>query len=221
LRYNSGQHISTNGHAFARQLDTLVRLWPVPIKELVILSHSMGGLVTRSACHAAELNGHAWLKVLRKLVFLCTPHQGSHLERGGSWLQAALGVNGYTAPFARLGKIRSAGITDMRYGSLLDEDWENRDRFARSDDLPRPVPLPAGVRCYSIGTVLQSKTPGPVGALIGDGLVPLSSALGEHSDPQRALVFPKAQQWIGYQMNHLDVLKKPEVYERIQAWLAE
>ena len=43
LRYNSGLHISTNGAALSSLLESLVEQWPVPIEELVLLGHSMGG----------------------------------------------------------------------------------------------------------------------------------------------------------------------------------
>src|SRR5207248_1368031 len=50
LHYNSGLHVSTNGRAFATLLESLVEEWPVPVEEMTIVAHSMGGLVTRSAC---------------------------------------------------------------------------------------------------------------------------------------------------------------------------
>jgi pimeloyl-ACP methyl ester carboxylesterase len=60
LHYNSGLHISTNGRALAEQLEALVRVWPVPLTELVLVGHSMGGLVARSACHYGALARHKW-----------------------------------------------------------------------------------------------------------------------------------------------------------------
>ena len=92
LHYNSGLHISTNGRAFAELLEALVRLWPVPLTELVLIGHSMGGLVARSACHYGALARHEWLRRLDKLVFLGTPHHGAPLERGGNWVDMLLGV---------------------------------------------------------------------------------------------------------------------------------
>jgi len=68
LQYNSGQHISTNGREFADVLERLVHEWPVPVSELVIIGHSMGGLVSRSACHYASQVNHAWLSDLKKLL---------------------------------------------------------------------------------------------------------------------------------------------------------
>ena len=135
-------------------------------------------------------------------------------------MDVLLGASPYTAALARVGKIRSAGITDLRHGSLLDEDWEDRDRFARSrENRPRPVPLPEGVQCYAAGAAMAKTASVRHEELLGDGLVPLSSALGRHADPGRTLPFQESQQWIGYGMSHFDLLESGEVYERIQEWL--
>jgi pimeloyl-ACP methyl ester carboxylesterase len=220
LHYNSGLHVSTNGHAFAAQLEALLGAWPAPVDELVIIGHSMGGLVTRSACHYGGVAGHAWPHHLRKVVFLGTPHHGTAFERGGNWVTVALGVSRYTAAFARLGKIRSAGITDLRYGSFLDEDWADRDRFAHARDTRRILPLPEGVQCYAIGAAIPTGESVPSAPLLGDGLVPLRSALGQHRDPARNLSFPESQLWVGHGMSHWDLLDRSEVYEQILHWLA-
>jgi hypothetical protein len=220
LHYNSGQHISTNGRALTAMLDALVAAWPVPVAELAIVAHSMGGLVARSAHHYGTIAGHAWQRHLRKIVFLGTPHHGTALERGGHRLHRLFDQTPYTAPFARLGKIRSAGITDLRHGSLVDEDWEGRDRFAHGEDARRPVPLPDGVDCFAIGAMIGRSPRDLRGRLLGDGLVPLASALGRHRDPQFTLAFPDAHQWIACDTGHFDLLGRPHVYERIHAWLA-
>jgi hypothetical protein len=220
LHYNSGLHVSTNGRAFADALEALVRAWPVPLDDLTILGHSMGGLVARSACHHAGLAGHAWLPRLRNVVFLGTPHHGAPLERGGNWVDVVLGVNPYTAPLSRVGQIRSAGITDLRHGNLLDEDWQGRDRFVRARDVRRPVPLPAGVRCFAVAAT-TARGEHRAGHLMGDGLVPLDSALGRHRDASRTLEFADEQRWIARGVSHLGLLCDAGVYERIRGWLAE
>lgn len=217
LYYNSGLHISTNGRAFAALLERLVTQWPTPLDELVILAHSMGGLVSRSACHYGEVAGHAWRRTLRKLVCLGSPHHGAPLERGGNWFEVLLGLNRYSAPLARLGKIRSAGVTDMRFGSVIDEDWEGRDRFEHGDECRTPLPLPGGVECYAVAATtapeLRAKLP-------GDGIVPVDSALGRCHRPELTLGFPDTHQWIAFGTKHFDLLDRPEVYAKIESWLA-
>ncbi len=220
LHYNTGLHVSVNGRALAELLDALLRIWPVPLSELTIIGHSMGGLVARSACHCGAVARHDWLRRLDKLVFLGTPHHGAPLERGGNSVDLLLGISRYTAPFARLGKIRSAGITDLRYGNIVDEDWKGRDRFARSGDVRRTVPLPDGVQCFNIAATIGKRAGDLSDRLIGDGIVPLESALGHHAKRRLALTFPESRQWIGYGMNHLDLLNRRAVYARIREWLA-
>jgi pimeloyl-ACP methyl ester carboxylesterase len=219
LSYNSGLHVSVNGRAFAAALEALVAAWPAKIEDLVIIGHSMGGLVARSACLAAENAGHAWRKRLRALVCLGTPHHGAPLERIGNWVDVVIGKTPYAAAFGRLGKMRSAGITDLRYGALVDEDWQGRDRFAREPDPRRPVPLPGGVACYAIAGAAAASPDDLKGLLIGDGLVPVTSALGRHKDPARDLHFPPDRQWVACETGHLDLLSRRDVYERMAAWL--
>ena len=109
LHYNTGLHISANGRAFADLLERLVQEWPAPVEELVIIGHSMGGLVSRSALHYGDAQGHGWPRRLRKLIFLGAPHHGAPMERGGQWLHLALNKSRYTAAFARLARILQRG----------------------------------------------------------------------------------------------------------------
>jgi pimeloyl-ACP methyl ester carboxylesterase len=184
-----------------------------------IVGHSMGGLVARSAWHYGTAAGHTWPALLRHMVFLGTPHHGAPLERGGNWIDIVLGMSRYTVPFARLGKLRSAGITDLRHGYLVDEDWRGRDRFARSGAHRRALPLPANVRCQAIAVTTGKEVGGLGDRLLGDGLVPVASALGRHPEAERDLGFAPEAQWTGRDMNHLDLLSSPEVYRQIRNWL--
>jgi len=216
LHYNSGLHTSVNGRAFAALLERLVAEWPAPVGELVIVGHSMGGLVSRSACHFGEAAGHTWRRKLRKLVCLGSPHHGAPLERGGHWVDVLLGISRYSAPLARLGRIRSAGVTDLRFGNVLDEHWKGRDRFAHHGDLRTRLQLPEGVQCYAIAATKSQAG----GERAGDGLVPVDSALGRHEKSVLTLGFPDAHQWIGFGMGHLDLLSRAEVYATIRSWLS-
>ena len=232
--YNSGRHVSANGRELATQLEQLLANWPVPVEMLTLVGHSMGGLVARSAVHYATVAGMAWPTRLRHMVFLGTPHHGAPLERGGNWLHRGLGISPYLAPFTRLSGLRSAGITDLRHGNLLDEDWADH-RFA-GRDTRTAVPLPAGVACYAIAATL-----GPLdgaqsdvgvsaaaynaaakllgGPWLGDGLVPVSSALGRHARSARDLRIPASHLWIARGINHMDLLSSKTVYRRLRQWL--
>ena len=219
LRYNTGLHISTNGQALAELLETLLAQWPEPVVRLDVLAHSMGGLVARSACHQAQVAGLAWPVSLRNLIFLGTPHHGAPLERWGHWFERGLEASPFASPLARLGKVRSAGITDLRHGNLLQEDWQGLDPGTEAEDRRRPVPLPAGVRCCAVAGTAGEDADSWQGRLWGDCLVSVDSALGRHPDPQHDLAFPENQTWIGQGLGHLDLLTRPEVYEQVRRWL--
>lgn len=220
LHYNSGRHVSTNGADFADLMEALVREWPVAPVSIDLLTHSMGGLVARSALHRAADVGQSWPTLVRKLVFLGTPHHGAPLERGGHQIDELLSLSPYIAPFKRLGQIRSAGITDLRHGSLLDSDWAGRDRFAHGHDTRTPVPLPAGVECFAVAAVRLGGDGSLPGRLIGDGLVPRDSALGRHRKAAFRLNFADDHLWVAEGAGHLELQTSPAVYERVRGWLA-
>jgi alpha-beta hydrolase superfamily lysophospholipase len=228
LRYNSGQHVSVNGRQFAELLEQLCAAWPWPVQQLGLLTHSMGGLVARSACHHAERAGHSWRGKLDKLVFLGTPHHGAPLEMLGNWVDGVLGGIGVLRPFAGIGQIRSAGITDLRHGYLHDADWADRDRFERAPDRRAPLPLPEGVACFTVAaTTLAEPAQGLASLqaqianqLIGDGLVPLPSALGQHADALFSLQFAEQQQFIAWRTGHLALLSSPAVASQLRRWFA-
>jgi hypothetical protein len=219
LRYNSGLHVSQNGHELARQLEALLASWPMPVTSLSLLAHSMGGLVARSAVVSANQAGLAWPKQLKHLVFLGTPHHGAPLERAGNWIDALLGSTLYSRPFAKLGQLRSAGVTDLRYGHVLDADWQGHDRFRRKPDSRTPLPLPVGVACFTVAATLAAKRSAVADRLVGDGLVPLHSALGHHENADRQLHFASAQQLLVYRTSHMQLLNSPQVTKQLLHWL--
>lgn len=217
LYYNSGRHIADNGREFAEMLETLLREWPVPVSELSIVGHSMGGLVARSAHHYASQAGLAWPKKLNKLVFLGTPHHGAPLERAGRHIELLAGISPYTEPLSRLGRIRSAGIQDLRYGNFLEVDKQDGKGVRRPGAM---VPLPSDVACFAIAASRQARPGGSRRPPAGDGLVPVASALGRHDDAALALSIPAARQAICYGLNHFDLLGSQVVYDHLRRWLA-
>ena len=220
LHYNSGAHISENGARFAALLDTLVAHWPIPVDELAIVGHSMGGLVARSACHSADGHASRWRRKLTKLVCLGTPHHGALLERAGHRLDQLLGLSPYVAPFTRLGKVRSAGITDLRFGNVQRADWGDRAAHDQGCDDRRPTPLPEGVAAYLLAATTADRPTGLRHAVVGDGLVTLASAWGEHRDPALALAVPAARKALITRADHWDLLSHPEAADRLRRWLA-
>lgn len=224
VRYNTGRHTSQNGQALSNQLELLTALWPTPLAEISVLVHSMGGLVTRSAVHAAQHGKRHWVSKLKNIVFLGTPHQGATLEKAGNWIDVLLGVTPYSAPFKKLVELRSSGITDLRFGHVLDSDWQDQDRFkskTKQEQADREhLPLPEGVACFTVAATLAAKRSLLADRLIGDGLVPLNSALGVHRDPSHSLVFAKSSQLIVYRTSHMALLGSAEVSERLLTWLS-
>lgn len=217
--YNTGRHVSENGHSLAELLEAFVRESGVPPNEISIVTHSMGGLLVRSALAAGSRAGHGWPALVRAVVFLGTPHHGAPAERLGHLAQAVLGASPYARPFAHLGRLRSAGITDLRHGNVVDDDWTGVDRFSRHGDARVPVPLPGGIEFFAVAGSTAAE-PGPSGARIpGDGLVPVASALGHHRDPERTLAFAPGRTWIAPGTGHLDLLSSSEVYSRVRGWL--
>ncbi|HSI60069.1 MAG TPA: alpha/beta hydrolase, partial [Ideonella sp.] len=199
LRYNSGLHIAHNGAQLARELEALLRAWPVPVEELALLGHSMGGLVARSAVQQARAGRLAWPRALRRMVFAGTPHHGAPLERGGHWIDTLMRLSPYIAPLARVTRLRSAGITDLRHGG-------------------GPA-LPRGVRCFALAATTGEQPGGWRDTLLGDGLVPLRSALGEHEDAALALGLPAAHKAVITEAGHFDLLDRPAAYEQLRRWL--
>lgn len=223
LHYNTGLNTSINGQQFANLLDELLKAWPQPVEDLTLLVHSMGGLVSRSACYVAEQTGMAWRSKLKNIVFLGTPHHGAPLERVGNWIDTTLGSNLVTKPFAAIGQIRSRGITDLRYGHVLESSWlvdgKELDRFQRSPDSRKPLPLPAGVNCFTVAATTSSAASPARDALVGDGLVPVLSALGQHNEAPHCLDFLPDNQWTAYGTNHMALLSRPEVGTQVLKWL--
>ncbi len=207
LRYNTGLPIAENGRTLSAQLSQLAAHWPVPMYEITIVAHSMGGLVARSACDVAGREQANWFPKLKSIVFLGTPHHGAPLERAGHWVDMLLAGTPYSAPFLKLTQLRSAGIVDLRDGNV-------------SEAKPnRTVPLPEGVHCYTIAATTASRRSLVADRLIGDGLVPLNSALGLHDDKQRCLSFAKTSRMIAYRTNHMALLTSAEVAAQMIVWL--
>jgi pimeloyl-ACP methyl ester carboxylesterase len=223
LRYNTGLHVSDNGRQLDALLAALVTAWPVPVEDVVLIGHSMGGLVARSALHRAGSgtpDAHAWTTLVRDTITLGTPHLGAPLERGAHALTHTLARLPETRPLATLLALRSVGIKDLRRGTLLEADWAGRDLDARGPAGHTHVPLCDGARHLVVLATLAPNPDGPLGAALGDLLVPPSSALGDTGDDDRLAFRPDAVARLGG-LTHLDLLNHPRVYRQILRWLSD
>jgi pimeloyl-ACP methyl ester carboxylesterase len=222
LRYNSGLRISENGRRLDALLAALVASWPVPVTELVLVGHSMGGLVARSALARAAEHGSTWPPLVSTCVTLGTPHLGAPLEKAAAAATLVLAIWPTTRPLGQALATRSVGIKDLRYGNLLDADWADRHpESLRNHRLP--VPLHDGVQHYAVlGVAWQaSRLVGEaVGELVGDLMVRPASATGASRGPH-GLGLARDQVHRLYGLAHLDLLNHPEVYARLRAWLAD
>jgi pimeloyl-ACP methyl ester carboxylesterase len=217
VRYNSGLHVSDNGQRLAELLDGLTREWPLPIEEITLVGHSMGGLVARSACHYAAAGELPWSESVRHVFCLGSPHLGADLEKGANTLAWALGQLPETRAFAHVVNARSAGIKDMRYGSCVEEDWRDCEPDELLRDRCGEVPFLPGASYYFVAATLRD---GSLGALLGDLLVRLPSASGRGGGRGRRIDFEAGNGHELSGLTHFDLLNHPAVYEQLRAWIS-
>ncbi len=203
LRYNSGLSIQDNGSRLSQLLERHVVGADDPIESVDLLGYSLGGLLVRSAYASAVEQDHTWPSLLRRIVFLGTPHDGAPLERGGNLLDKVLLRSPYLAPFAMPGRARSLGIQNLRHGVC-----------------PASVPLPDSVECFAVAGALAEDPSRPGAAWVGDGLVPVASALGHGRAGNPALGIPEHRQWVAPGVGHLDLLSDAMVARQLEQWLA-
>ena len=217
LRYNTGLHVSDNGRALAALLEELHEAWPVAIEEIVIVGHSMGGLVARSACHYGSVGDHAWTSAVRHVFCLGSPHLGAPLEKGVNALGWALGRVPETRPLANVLGVRSAGIKDLRYGACVEEDWCDCDPDELLTDRCHDVPFLPGARFYFVAATLSRRPGDPLGAILGDLLVRVPSASGAGRRRKIGFAIEDGHHVGG--LTHFDLLNHPAVYDQIRAWI--
>jgi pimeloyl-ACP methyl ester carboxylesterase len=216
LNYNTGVHISANGHEIDWLLDSIVAEWPVPVEEIAIVGHSLGGLVARSAAHQAHERDAVWVRKLTHVVGLGAPHMGAPLERFANWGTHRLARHPETLPLAQWINRRSVGIKDLRYGAFLECDWSGHDADELLTDRCQDAELVPGVAYSSVSATLSRE---PAGIFAHDLLVQHTSANGRGK--VRSIPFEEARSFhIGGGKHHFDLLCDPTVYEHLRDWLS-
>jgi pimeloyl-ACP methyl ester carboxylesterase len=218
LRYNTGLHISDNGKRLGDLLTAVVTAWPTPVEEIVIVAHSMGGLVARSACHYGEQTEEPWIPAVRHVFYLGAPHLGAPLERLTSYWTWALSKTELTRPLATLINRRSAGIKDLRFGYVVDDDWSDCDPDTNLKSHRHNLPLLPTANHYSISATITTGQRHPLGSIFGDLLVPPASANGRHPR-NRHIPFEVDHRYHLGHSHHFDLLNHPAVYDAMEAWL--
>ncbi|MEV4701781.1 hypothetical protein [Actinoplanes sp. NPDC049316] len=218
VRYNSGLHVSDNGLALAALLEDLVAHWPVPVEQITLVGHSMGGLVIRSAGRQGTAAGHGWVPAVRHVVCLGTPHLGAPLARGvhtTAWLLARFPES---RPIGRLLGGRSAGVHDLGYGALVEEDWRDVDPEALPSDCCTEEPVLPHADHYFIGATVTREHDNPLATVLGDLIVPYRSAVAA-GHPRRLPPGSATGRHLGG-LHHFDLLNHPAVHEELCALLA-
>ena len=163
VRYNTGRLIADNGADLAGLLEDVVVA--TGAQRLVLVGHSMGGLVARSAI--AQAPDSSWVPLVSDLITLGSPHAGAPLERFAA-RSLAMGQRFRAAePIVRLGQRRSQGIKDLRFGAMSPGDWHGEVDTEFIDNTA-VIDLPGHMRHHAVIAVLA-----PV---VGDGMVTPSSA---------------------------------------------
>ncbi len=214
VRYNTGLHISQNGQELDERLEQLLDACPRDIDELVLVGHSMGGLVVRSACHYASKSGHRWLEPLSHVFCIATPNLGAPLEKLGNVATSVLGffdTPGTQIP-AKVINARSAGIKDLRFGYLTDDDWLGKDPDALLENNGLEIPLLEDVTYTFISATVTERPGHPLGFLIGDVMVRKPSAAGPAIQRDEFRIETHHFDGVG----HLQLQNHPDVYEQMR-----
>ena len=215
LRYNSGLHISQNGQMLAGLLERLQLRWPVPIDELVLVGHSMGGLVARSASYYGMCQQQGWTAAVGHVVCLGSPHLGADLEKGVNVAAWALARLPETRALAGFLNRRSPGVKDLRFGALIEEDWRENDPDEFLRDRCHEVPFLPGAAYHFVAATVVSPA---LGRLVGDYLVRSYSATGAGSS--RHVPFDADRGLTLTGLHHLDLLNHPQIYATLREWVA-
>ena len=89
------------------------------------------------------------------------------------------------------------------------------DRFEVAGDQRQHILLPKDIECYSIAADNGKESDSSI-RLLGDKLVSIKSALGQHKMADKNFYFGKENTWISYESTHMDLLSDPKIYDKIK-----
>jgi len=216
VRYNTGRHVSDNGVALAALLEEIAQGWPAAIKEVALVGSSMGGLVARSALYTGRAAGHRWASSTRHVVTLGSPHLGAPLEKGANLASWGLRLAPETRPLGKFLDHRSAGIKDLRFGAIREDDWNGADPDTLLTDIVGDYAAPDDVDQHFVAGVVTAAPTHPLGVLVGDLIVRIGSGTGRG---RRRRVEATDVRVLGGR-RHFDLVHDPAVHEQVRVWLS-
>ena len=203
IRYNTGLPIAHSAGHLAKLLEDLVAAYPLPIEEITLIGHSMGGLVIRGACDHSRPETKTWLERVKRMIYIGTPHDGADLERIAHMTTGTLQAipNHVTRLIGDILNMRSRGVKDLRFGQPLSDNGA--------------LPWLASARHYLLVGTLTKDPEHPLGRIFGDALVRVpdageakgSEAAGQNSAPD-IVIFPG--------VHHLALAHDASVYRCIR-----
>jgi pimeloyl-ACP methyl ester carboxylesterase len=212
VRYNTGLSVAENGRALGRLLDALTSCYPLPIDEVLLIGHSMGGLVVRSACHYAIQHNEPWVQHVRHVFYLGTPHDGADLARLAHAAEVALHAvpNPITRLIGDVFGVRSQGIKDLSHGTLIEPDVIDEGSDDATHHHRRSVPWLPHAQHYLVAGTVRGDADHIFAVLLGDGLV--------SAPPTAHDVIPEANIRLFPGIRHLQLARDWEVYQQIKRW---
>ena len=118
-------------------------------------------------------------------------------------------------PLAEFVDGRSAGIKDMRHGTIHDADRRDQGTEPTGRYIVEAPPID-GVQLHHAASVITGQGTHPVGFLVGDLVVRVNSAIGIASSGR----VEAANVRVFGGLNHLGMLLDPDVHSQIREWLA-
>ena len=215
VRYNTGHSVATSGAALAELIEAVTTRWPNTVESIDIVGHSMGGLVARSAALAASRSSLDWIGKLQNLVTLGTPHLGSPIEKGLALATRALRIVPESRPIGDFLDLRSRGIKDLRFGTVMHDGWLDSGGLRGSEQGEDEL-IPESVAQHFATGVVTSDPAHPLGVIFGDLVVRPGSGTGRS---RRRSVEATNLRVFGGQ-KHTAILREPEVHRQVLAWLA-
>lgn len=195
VRYTTGRAVDANASELSCQLQHLVESWPdSALRRIVLVGHSMGGLVSARALQTAPVD-NAWTPLVTDLVTLGSPLAGAALERfSDATLNTVIEAFPTWAPIAELGHHRSVGIKDLGDG-IHD-------------------PIPPDVHHTAVVAAVGGSADALPSRLVGDGIVDTQSARGRHADATSTSVVEL------FGLNHMSLLNHDGVTGALRDVLA-